>query len=43
MGNKLKISKIEKEDKTKNTRTTKKRAKIVNKRKPNKKETSNEL
>ena len=43
MGNKLKISKIEKEDKTKNTRTTKKRAKIVNKRKTNKKETSNEL
>ena len=43
MGKKIKISKVEKEDKPKNAMTTKKRAKIVNKRKTNKKEISNEL
>ena len=43
MGKKSKISKAEKENKPKSDMTTKKRAKIVNKRKANKKETSNEL
>ena len=43
MGKKIKISKVEKEDKPKSAMTTKKRAKILNKRKTNKKEISNEL
>ena len=43
MGKKIKISKVEKEDKHKSAMTTKKRAKIVNKRKTNKKEISNKL
>ena len=43
MGKKTKNSKVEKEDKPKSAMTTKKRAKIVNKKKTNKKENSNEL
>jgi hypothetical protein len=43
MGKKIKISKVEKEDKPKSAVTTKKRLKIVNKKKNTKKEISNEF
>ena len=43
MAKKNKISKIKKDDKNKNVMTTKRRAKVLNKKKTHKKENLNEL